>query len=99
MSTKTILVKPLITEKADTLSEKRTQYSFIVEKGANKIEIKNAIEKLYTVNVEAVNTMIIAGKRKSRNTKKGVLHGRKPSYKKAVVTLASGETIDFFGDI
>jgi len=99
MSTKTILVKPLITEKADTLSEKRTQYSFIVEKGANKIEIKKAIEQLYTVNVEAVNTMIIAGKRKSRNTKKGVLHGRKSSYKKAVVTLATGETIDFFGDI
>lgn len=99
MSTKTILVKPLITEKADTLSEKRTQYSFIVEKGANKIEIKKAVEQLYTVNVEAVNTMIIPGKRKTRNTKKGVLHGRKPSYKKAVVTLAAGETIDFFGDI
>ena len=99
MSTKTILVKPLITEKADTLSEKRTQDSFIVEKGANKIETKKAIEQLYTVNVEAVNTMIIAGKRKSRNTKKGVLHGRKSSYKKAVVTLATGETIDFFGDI
>ncbi len=99
MSTKTILVKPLITEKADTLSEKRTQYSFIVEKSANKIEIKKAVEQLYTVNVEAVNTMVIPGKRKTRNTKKGVLHGRKPSYKKAVVTLATGETIDFFGDI
>jgi len=99
MSTKTILVKPLITEKADTLSEKRNQYSFIVEKGANKIEIKKAVEQLYTVNVEAVNTMVIPGKKKTRNTKKGVLHGRKPSYKKAVVTLATGDTIDFFGDI
>lgn len=99
MSDKIILIKPLITEKADTLSEKRTQYSFIVDKGANKIEIKNAVEKLYTVNVESVNTMIIPGKRKSRNTKKGVLHGRKPAYKKAVVTLGAGETIDFFGDI
>jgi large subunit ribosomal protein L23 len=89
----------LITEKADTLSETKTQYSFIVDKGANKIEIKKAIEKLYTVNVESVNTMIIPGKRKSRNTKKGVLHGRKPSFKKAVVTLSTGETIDFFGDI
>jgi large subunit ribosomal protein L23 len=49
--------------------------------------------------VEAVNTMIIPGKRKSRNTKKGVLHGRKSSYKKAVITLAAGENIDFFGDI
>ncbi len=99
MSTKTILVKPLITEKADTLSEKKSQYSFIVEKASNKIEIKNAVEKLYTVNVESVNTMVIPGKRKTRNTKKGVLHGRKASYKKAVVTLATGESIDFFGDI
>ena len=99
MSNRTILVKPLITEKADTLSESKSQYSFIVEKTANKIEIKKAIEALYTVNVEAVNTMVIPGKRKTRNTKKGVLHGRKPSYKKAVVTLATGETIDFFGDI
>jgi large subunit ribosomal protein L23 len=99
MSNRTILVKPLITEKADTLSEGKNQYSFIVDKGANKIEIKKAIEALYTVNVEAVNTMVIPGKRKTRNTKKGVLHGRKPSYKKAVVTLASGDNIDFFGDI
>ena len=99
MSNKTILVKPLITEKADTLSESKSQYSFIVEKTANKIEIKKAVEALYTVNVESVNTMVMAGKRKTRNTKKGVLHGRKPSYKKAIVTLTSGETIDFFGDI
>ena len=99
MENKIILVKPLITEKADTLSERKNQYSFIVDKGANKIEIKKAVEKLYTVNVESVNTMIIAGKRKSRNTKKGVLRGRKSSFKKAVITLATGETIDFFGDI
>ncbi len=99
MSTKTILVKPLITEKADTLSEKSAQYSFIVEKTSNKIEIKKAVEQLYTVSVESVNTMVIPGKRKTRNTKKGVLHGRKASYKKAVVTLAKGETIDFFGEI
>ncbi len=99
MSLKTILVKPLITEKADNLSESKSQYSFIVNKIANKIEIRKAVEALYTVNVEAVNTMVIPGKRKTRNTKKGVLQGRKPSYKKAVVTLAAGETIDFFGDI
>ena len=99
MSNRTILVKPLITEKADTLSEGKNQYSFIVDKGANKIEIRKAVEALYTVSVEAVNTMVIPGKRKTRNTKKGVLHGRKPSYKKAVVTLATGENIDFFGDI
>jgi large subunit ribosomal protein L23 len=99
MDNKIILVKPLITEKADALSERKNQYSFIVDKGANKIEIKKAVEKLYTVNVESVNTMIIAGKQKSRNTKKGVLRGRKSSFKKAVITLATGETIDFFGDI
>jgi large subunit ribosomal protein L23 len=99
MNNRTILVKPLITEKADTLSESKSQYSFIVEKTANKIEIRKAVEALYTVNVESVNTMVIPGKRKTRNTKKGVLHGRKPSYKKAVITLAAGETIDFFGDI
>jgi large subunit ribosomal protein L23 len=99
MSNKIILVKPLITEKADNLSEAKSQYSFVVDKGANKIEIRKAVEQLYTVNVESVNTMVIPGKRKSRNTKKGVLHGRKSSYKKAVVTLATGETIDFFGDI
>ena len=97
MSNKIILVKPLITEKADSLTESKSQYSFIVDKGANKIEIRKAVEQLYTVSVEGVNTMIIPGKRKSRNTKKGVLHGRKSSYKKAVVTLATGETIDFFG--
>jgi large subunit ribosomal protein L23 len=99
MQHKTILIKPLITEKADTLSEGKSQYSFIVAKECNKIEIRKAVEALYTVNVEAVNTMIIPGKRKTRNTKKGVLHGRKASYKKAVVTLATGETIDFFGEI
>ena len=99
MSNKTILVKPLITEKADTLAENRSQYTFVVNKGANKIEIRKAVEDLYNVNVEAVNTMIIAGKRKSRNTKRGVLHGRTATYKKAIVTLADGETIDFFGDI
>lgn len=99
MQHKTILIKPLITEKADTLAEGKSQYTFIVNKESNKIEIRKAVEQLYTVNVDAVNTMIIPGKRKSRNTKKGVLHGRKASYKKAVVTLAKGETIDFFGEV
>ena len=99
MDNKIILVKPIITEKADSLSEGKGQYSFIVDKNSNKVEIKKAVEALYSVNVESVNTMIIPGKRKTRNTKRGVLHGRKPSYKKAVVTLASGENIDFFGDI
>lgn len=96
---KQILIKPIITEKAESLSEKLNQYSFIVDKRANKIEIRKAVEKMYNVQVESVNTMIMPGKIRNRTTKSGVLHGRVPSLKKAVVTLAEGEEIDFFGDL
>ncbi|MCB9283665.1 MAG: 50S ribosomal protein L23 [Lewinellaceae bacterium] len=96
---KQILIKPLITEKSNRLSEGLTQYTFMVDKGANKIEIKNAVEKLYSVNVESVNTVVMPGKVKLRNTKTGVVRGRKPSYKKAIVTLSSGEEINFFSDL
>jgi large subunit ribosomal protein L23 len=96
---KEILIKPLITEKADRLSEDLNQYSFLVNKKANKIEIRKAVEKMYNVSVQSVNTTILPGKFKVRNTRSGVLRGRIPSYKKAIVTLASGEDIDFFGDI
>ncbi len=96
---KTILVKPLITEKSEMLSEERGQYTFVVAKDVNKLEIKKAVEDMYQVTVESVNTMIMPAKAKSRSTRSGILHGRKPSYKKAVVTLAEGEEIDFFGDI
>ena len=96
---KQILIKPLITEKSNRLSEGLTQYTFMVDKGANKIEIKNAVEKMYSVNVESVNTVVVPGKAKLRNTKTGVVRGRKPSYKKAIVTLSSGEEINFFSDL
>jgi len=96
---KTILIKPLITEKAEMLTEDEAKYSFIVAKNANKIEIKKAVEAMYQVTVEAVNTMILPAKAKSRSTRSGILQGRKPAYKKAVVTLAEGEELDFFGDI
>lgn len=96
---KQILIKPVITEKADALTEKLGQYSFVVNKNANKIEIKKAVSKLYNVEVVAVNTMIMPGKTKSRNTRRGVIKGRVSSYKKAIVTLGAGETINFFGDI
>lgn len=96
---KKILIKPLITEKAEKLSEKLNQFSFLVAKDANKIEIRKAVEAMYGVNVESVNTGILPGKFKSRTTKSGVLRGRVPAYKKAIITLASGEEIDFFGDI
>jgi len=96
---KEILIKPLITEKAENLSEELVKYSFVVNKGANKLEIKDAVEKLYSVTVKNVNTMIMPGKSKVRNTKSGIQRGRKPDFKKAIVTLSEGEEIDFFGDI
>lgn len=94
-----ILKKPLITEKASALSEKSGKYTFLVEKKANKVEIKKAVEKMYGVNVEEVNTLIIASKPKNRNTKTRVISGRKSSYKKAIVKVAQGETIDFYNEI
>ncbi len=96
---KIVLEKPVLTEKADTLSEKLNQYTFIVDRKVNKLEIKKAVEEMYNVAVEAVNTMVIPGKIKNRNTKTGIVRGRKPAYKKAIVTLAQGEEIDLFGNI
>lgn len=94
-----ILVKPIITEKMTRLSEKLGQYSFIVAKDANKIQIRQAVEKMYSVNVVSVNTVNHAGKSKSRFTKTGILSGNKGSHKKAIITLAKGETIDFYASI
>jgi large subunit ribosomal protein L23 len=93
-----ILKKPLVTEKVSALNEKG-KYGFIVDADANKVEIKKAVEKQYGVNVERVNTMLVMGKKKTRYTKAGVLAGRKPSYKKAIVTLATGEVIDFYSNV
>jgi large subunit ribosomal protein L23 len=93
-----ILKRPLVTEKVSGLNEKG-KYGFIVELDANKVEIKSAVEKLYGVNVEKVNTLSVMGKKKSRYTKAGVLAGRKPNYKKAIVTLAQGEVIDFYSNV
>lgn len=96
---RTIIIKPIITEKAEKLSEGLSQFSFVVDKKANKVEIRKAIEKLYSVNVSSVNTMLMPGRAKNRNTKSGLLKGRVSSFKKAIVTLEAGESIDFFGDI
>ncbi len=93
-----ILRRPLVTEKVSALNEKG-KYGFIVDISANKVEIKNAVEKMYGVNVERVNTMSVMGKLKTRYTKAGVLAGRKPNYKKAIVTLAEGEVIDFYNNV
>ena len=94
-----VLKKPLITEKASALSEKAGKYTFLVEKKANKVEMKKAVEKMYGVNVEEVNTSVMASKPKNRNTKTRVISGRKGSYKKAIVKVAKGETIDFYNEI
>jgi len=96
---KTILVKPIITEKSEMLSEKQGQYSFVVHRRANKIEIRNAIEKAYSVNVASVNTMVMPGKAKNRNTRSGMVKGRVSSFKKAIVTLVDGEVLDLYGDM
>jgi large subunit ribosomal protein L23 len=93
-----VLKKPLVTEKVSALNEKG-KYGFIVDSDANKVEIKKAVEKQYGVNVEKVNTMNVMGKLKTRYTKAGVLSGRKPNYKKAIVTLAQGEVIDFYSNV
>lgn len=96
---KNVLIKPIISEKSDALSEKSSKYSFVVARRSNKIEIKNAVQSLYGVNVASVNTMVVPGKRKTRNTKSGVLKGMVSPYKKAIVTLEDGEQIDLFGDL
>lgn len=93
-----ILKRPLVTEKVSSLNEKG-KYGFIVNAEANKVEIKQAVEKQYGVNVEKVNTMVVMGKKKTRYTKTGILSGRRPGYKKAIVTLAEGEVIDFYSNV
>jgi len=92
-----ILLKPLLTEKASAVNEKG-KFTFIVHKKANKVEIKKAVEKTYKVSVKNINTINVLGKLKSRFTKKGIVSGRKPSYKKAIVQLSEGEFIDFYSE-
>jgi large subunit ribosomal protein L23 len=94
-----ILIKPIVTEKMTAQGEDFNRYGFIVAKDANKLQIKQAVEELYEVKVAEVNTMRYAGKRKQRYTKSGLSVGRTSSYKKAVVTLAEGEVIDFYSNI
>jgi large subunit ribosomal protein L23 len=94
-----ILIKPIVTEKMTAQGEKFNRYGFIVEKTANKLQIREAIEELYEVKVVDVNTMRYGGKLKSRFTRSGVTKGKTNSYKKAVVTVAEGEVIDFYSNI
>lgn len=93
------IIKPLVSEKANALTEKLNQFSFVVRPEANKLQIKAEIEALYNVNVVSVNTIKYAGKTKSRYTKAGLVRGRSIAFKKAIVTLKEGESIDFYSNI
>lgn len=94
-----ILIKPLVTEKMTEQSEKLNRFGFIVDRRANKDQIKEAVETLYDVEVVAVNTMVYGGKTKMRYTKSGVQKGKTSSFKKAIITVAEGQTIDFYSNI
>jgi len=94
-----ILIKPIVTEKMTMQGESLNRYGFVVDTRANKLQIKSAVEEMYGVSVEAVNTMRYLGKKKSRFTKSGVIQGRANAFKKAIVTLAEGEKIDFYSNI
>ena len=93
------IIKPIITEKMNRVTEKLNQFGFIVRPEANKLQIKAEVEALYNVHVVSVNTMRYAGKNKSRYTRSGLIQGRTNAYKKAIVTLSEGETIDFYSNI
>jgi large subunit ribosomal protein L23 len=96
---KQILIRPLVTEKMSAITDKQGKYGFIVNRDANKIEIKQAVEKNYGVTVVKVNTINVDGKRKFRYTAKGIIEGRSQSYKKALISLQAGETIDFYANV
>ncbi len=94
-----ILIKPILTEKANQQQEKLRKYAFKVNRKANKLEIKKAVENFYGVSVVEVNTAVAPGKNKTRYTKAGFIKGQKSAYKKAFVTVAEGETIDLYANI
>jgi len=94
-----ILIRPLVTEKMTAIQDKQGKYGFVVKQDANKIQIKKAIEQTYGVTVMQINTLRYDGKNKFRYTKTGIVSGRSAGYKKAIVKLAAGETIDFYANI
>jgi large subunit ribosomal protein L23 len=94
-----ILVKPIITEKATDDSELRNAFSFVVDRNANKIQIKEAVETAYGVTVEGVRTLNVIPKIKSRYTKTGMVTGKTSAYKKAIIKVAEGETIDLYSNL
>lgn len=94
-----IIIKPVVSEKMTKIGEKHNRVAFRVRRDANKIEIKKAVEALYNVTVESVNTIQVKGKHKSRYTKAGMIEGTTLFYKKAIITLAEGSNIDFYSNI
>ena len=94
-----VLIKPILTEKANAQQESFRRYAFRVARKANKLEIKKAVEAMYGVTIIDVNTVVVPGKNKTRYTKKGFVQGQKPAYKKAMVTVAEGESIDLYSNI
>ena len=94
-----IIIKPIVTEKANQLSDKLNRYQFRVVREANKLQIQKAIQDMYGVTVTDVNTMNYAGKNKTRYTKSGIINGKTSAYKKAIVTVKDGEKIDFYSNI
>ena len=94
-----VLVRPVLSEKVNKQTEKFNRYTFVVDRKANKLEIKKAVEEFYGIQVKEVNTLVMPSKAKSRNTKAGIVSGRKPAKKKAIVTIVEGETIDLYGNV
>ena len=80
-------------------SEKYNRYAFVVDRKVNKIEIKKAVSEMYDFEVESVRTMVCIGKKRVRGTKSGMIVGKTSTYKKAIVTLAEGDSIDFYSNI
>ena len=93
------LKKPVITEKMTSLTEKFNRYGFVVDHTANKLQIKDAVQDMYGVSVDKVNTMNYKGKYKTRYTKTGWVEGRTNKFKKAIITLSEGDSIDFYSNI
>ena len=94
-----ILFKPIITEKASKISERLNQYTFLVDKRSNKIQIKKSVEETYDVKVDKVSTLNYGSERKKRYTKNGIQNGKSNSTKKAIVKLAEGDKIDFYDNL
>lgn len=94
-----VIIKPLITEKMTAQAESLRRYGFVVDKRANKLQIKSAVEKLYDVSVKSVGTMNYGGKAKTRQTKTGIQKGKTNAFKKAIITVVEGDVIDFYSNI